>query len=149
MIYWSQFLPNIKTIPSLLLWSVALWPLLLVRKYLCLKLLWDCLSEKRKPLSICKSALLLMIIYVRAKHAFCLHLYACKEIMPYFFAVGHRSHRRGSIVYLKTMEKLPNSLLNKLMNGEHVVHLIYLLSNEIWSDMAIETTYMKFEKVFN
>lgn len=47
------------------------------------------------------------------------------------------------------MEKLPNSLLNKLMNGEHVVHLMYLLSNEIWSDMAIETTYMKFEKVFN
>ena len=44
------------------------------------------------------------------------------------------------------MEKLPKNLLDKFMNNEHVVHLTDVLSNGIWSDMAIETMYMKVGK---
>ena len=65
-------------------------------------------------------------------------------MIPYFFAAGHWNYARDSIVYLRTIEKLLNSFLDKFMNGEHVVHLKDGLFNGIWSDMAIETTYMKF-----
>ena len=44
------------------------------------------------------------------------------------------------------MEKLPDCLINKFLNGEHVVHIKEGLFNGIWSDMAIETTYMKVGK---
>ena len=67
-------------------------------------------------------------------------------MIPYFFAAGHWNYARDSIVYLRTMEKLPNGLFDKFMNGEHVIHLRDGLFNGIWSDMAIETTYMKFGK---
>ena len=89
---------------------------------------------------------LLMMMYVREEREgeFGLHLYACKEMMAYYFAAGHWNYARDSIVYLRTMEKLPNSLLDKFMYGEHVVHLKDRLFNGIWSDMTIETTYMKF-----
>ena len=67
-------------------------------------------------------------------------------MIAYLFAAGHSNYVRDSIVYLRAMEKLPNSLLYKFMNGEHVVHLKDGLPIGIWSDMGIETTYMKFGK---
>ena len=67
-------------------------------------------------------------------------------MIAYFFAAGHSNYVRDSILYLRAMEKLPNFLLYKLMNGEHVVHLKDGLFIGIWSDIAIETTYMKFGK---
>ena len=89
---------------------------------------------------------LLLMMYVREEREgeFGLHLYACKEMIAYYFAAGHWNYARDSIVYLRTMEKLPNSLLDKFMYGKHAVHLKDRLFNGIWSDMAIETTYMKF-----
>ena len=94
------------------------------------------------------SPVLLMMMYIRAdpEVEFSLPLYACKEMIAYFFAAGHWKYVRESIVYLRAMEKLPNSLLYKFMNGEHVVHLKDGLFIRIWSDMAIETTSMKFGK---
>ena len=65
-------------------------------------------------------------------------------MIAYFFAAGHWNYARDSIVYLRTIEKLLNSFLDKFMNGEHVTHLKDGLFNGIWSDMSIETTYMKF-----
>ena len=41
------------------------------------------------------------------------------------------------------LESLPVSLMNKFMNGEHVVHLQKGLWNGIWSDMSIQSTYIK------
>ena len=91
---------------------------------------------------------LLMLMYVSAEREgeFGLHLYAFKEMIPYVFTTGHWNYARDSIVYLRTMKKLPNSLLDKFMNGEHVVHLKNGLCYEVWSDMVIDTTYMKFGK---
>ena len=41
---------------------------------------------------------------------------------------------------------MPTNLLNRFMNGEHVIRIKDGLFNGIWSDMAIETTYMKVRK---
>ena len=87
----------------------------------------------------------LMMIYIQTEREvdFCLHRYACMKMIPYFFAAGHRNYARDSIVDMRTMEELPDCFINKFLNGEHVVHLKEGLFNSIWSDMAIETNYMK------
>ena len=41
---------------------------------------------------------------------------------------------------------MPTNLLNRFMNGEHVIRIKDGLFNGIWSDMAIETTYIKVGK---
>ena len=93
---------------------------------------------------------LLMLMYVCAAHEceFGLHLYPFKEMIPYFFAAGHCNYAINSIVHSvsENDEKLPNSLLDKIMNDEHVVHLKNGLFYGIWSDMVIDITYMKFGK---
>ena len=45
-----------------------------------------------------------------------------------------------------SMEKMPHNLLKKFMNGEHIIRIKEGLFNGIWSDMAIESTYMKVGK---
>ena len=90
----------------------------------------------------------LMLMYVRTEREgeFGLHLYTCKKMIPYFFAAGHWNYARDDTVYIRTMEKLPDSLMNKFMKKQHVVHLQEGVFNGIWSDMAIESTYMKIGK---
>ena len=53
----------------------------------------------------------LMMMYVRAEREgeFGLHLYCCKKMIPYFFAVGHWNYARDGIVYLRSMEKMPDN----------------------------------------
>ena len=67
-------------------------------------------------------------------------------MIPYFFAAGHWNYAGDSIVYLRSMEKMSTNLLNRFMNGEHVTLIKDGLFNRIWSDMAIEITYMKVGK---
>ena len=67
-------------------------------------------------------------------------------MVPYFFAASHWNYARDSIVYLRTMENLPNSLYDKFMRGEHIVRLRDGDFNGIWTDMGIESTYMKVGK---
>ena len=87
-------------------------------------------------------------MYVRAEREgeFGLHLYVCKKMIPYFFAAGHWNYARDGTVYIRMMENLPDSVLNKFMKGQHVVHLQDGFWNGIWSDMAIESTCMKIGK---
>ena len=91
---------------------------------------------------------LLMMLYVRAEREgeFALHLYACKMMMPYFFAAKHINYARYGICYLNSMEKLPESVLGPFMKGEHVMRHQPGIWNAIWSDMLIETSYMKVGK---
>ena len=90
----------------------------------------------------------IMMMHIRGEREgeFGLHLYACKKMIPYFFAAGHWNHARASIVYMRTMEKLPEYLVKKFMNGEHMVRIQNGLFNGIWSGMAIESSYMKVGK---
>ena len=91
---------------------------------------------------------LLVLLYIRAEREgeFALHLYACERMIPYFFAAGHWNYARDGILYLQRMERLPSEPLRRFRNGEHVIHLREGLWNGIWSDMGIETTYMKIGK---
>ena len=91
---------------------------------------------------------LLMMLYVRAEREgeFGLHLFVCKEMLPYFFAAGHWNYARDGVAYLRMMEKLPHHLMNQFMEGHHIVRLQDGLWNGIWTDNAIESTYMKIGK---
>ena len=65
-------------------------------------------------------------------------------MMPYFFAAGHYNYARHGLCYLRDMNRLP--VLDYFMKREHVMRHQDRLFNAIWSDMSIETTYMKFGK---
>ena len=67
-------------------------------------------------------------------------------MMPYFFASGHMNYARYGICYLRTMHKLPKCILEAFMRGEHVMRHQDGIWNGIWSDMMIETTYMRYGK---
>ena len=89
-----------------------------------------------------------MMMYIRAEREgeFGLHFYCWKKMIPYFFAAGHWNYARDGIVYSRSMEKMPDNLLKKFMNGEQVIRIKEGFLNAIWSDMAIETIYMKVGK---
>ena len=90
----------------------------------------------------------LMMMFVRAEREgeFPSHLYACHQMIPYFFAAGHINYARYGLCYLLTMSRLPPTILNQFMKGEHVLRHKEGIWNGIWSDMMIETSYMKFGK---
>ena len=77
---------------------------------------------------------------------FALHLYCCRMMMPYFFSAKHVNYARYGICYINTMENLPPEVLTQFMKGEHVMRHQKGIWNAIWSDMMIETSYMKIGK---
>ena len=88
----------------------------------------------------------IMMLYVRAEREgdWPLHLVAMKQMLPYFFASGHVNYARYGLYYLRSMESLGQEELSKFMKGEHVMHYVPGLWNGIWSDMFIETTFMRY-----
>ena len=89
-----------------------------------------------------------MMLFVQTEREgeFPLHLYACRQMIPYFFAAGHVNYRRYGLCYLLSMSRLPPTILEQVLNGEHVLRHREGIWNGIWSDMMIETSYMKFGK---
>ena len=67
-------------------------------------------------------------------------------MIPYFFAAGHINYARYGLCYLLTMSKQPPTVFEQFMKGEHVLRHREGIWNGIWSDMMIETSYMKFGK---
>ena len=113
----------------------------------------ETLSEQSKTTKLWVDCLikpvLLMMVFVRAEREgdWPLHLWAVQEMMPYFFAAGHHNYARyGLYYYLRSMEKLPAEILEKFLKGEHVMHYRPGIWNGIWSDMYIETTFMRYGK---
>jgi hypothetical protein len=88
----------------------------------------------------------LMMLYVRAEREaeWPLHLYAVKEMMPYFFAAGHHNYARYGLYYLRSMERLPGEILHHFMKGHHVMRHQPGIWNAVWSDMFIESTFMRY-----
>ena len=89
---------------------------------------------------------LLMMTYIRAEREgdWLLHVYCVKAMMPYFFAAGHQNYARLGLVYLRTIENLPENILPYFLKGKHVMRHIKGLWNSIWSDMFIESTFMRY-----
>ena len=88
----------------------------------------------------------IMMIYVRAEREgdWPLHLIAYRQMLPYFFASGHVHYARYGTVYLKEMEALPTEVLRRFLRGEHVMRHERGIWNGIWSDMFIESTFMRY-----
>ena len=88
----------------------------------------------------------LMLMYIRSEREgeLALHLWAVNEMMPYFFAAGHVRYARYGLLYLRSMQKLHGEVLERFLKGEHVQRCTQGLWNGIWTDMFIETTYMRY-----
>jgi hypothetical protein len=88
----------------------------------------------------------IMMLFVRSEREadWALHLSAVNEMLPYFFAAGHFNYARYGLYYLRSMERLPNDVLERFLRGEHVMRHNAGIWNGIWSDMYIETTFMRY-----
>ena len=84
--------------------------------------------------------------YIRAEREadWALHLDTVKETIPLLFAAGHIHYARYALYYLRTMETLPAEVYKHFRAHEHTMHHTPGLFNGIESDMAIETTYMRY-----
>ena len=111
------------------------------------------LEERAQKSKTCKlwldclvKPVLLMMEYVRAEREgdWLLHVYCVKAMMPYFFAAGHQNYARLGLVYLRTIENLPSNILPYFQKGKHVMRHMNGLWNGIWSDMFIESTFMRY-----
>ena len=69
---------------------------------------------------------------------------AVREMLPYFFASGHMHYARYGLYYIRSMEKLPGEVLQHFLKGEHVMRHKAGIWNGMWSDMFIETTFMRY-----
>ena len=90
--------------------------------------------------------ILIMMLYIRAEREgdWPLHLQAVNLMMPYFFASGHVNYARYGLYYLRSMQALPANVLEHFMKGAHVMRHMPGLWNGLWSDMFIETTFMRY-----
>ena len=84
--------------------------------------------------------------YVRADREadWPLHLASVHEMMPLFFAASHFNYARYGLYSLREMEAMPTVVRQHVVKGEHTMHHNACLFNGIWSDMAIETTFMRY-----
>ena len=94
---------------------------------------------------------LVMLRYIRAEREsdWLLHLSSVEEMLPYFFAASHFNYARYALYYVQEMQRLPKVVLDKFLKGEHTMHHRPGIFNGIWSDMAIESTYMRYGKSKN
>ena len=66
------------------------------------------------------------------------------KMIPLFFAAGHTHYARYALYYLRAMEGLPIEVCKHFMAREHTMHHTSGLFNGIWTDMNIETTFMRY-----
>ncbi|KAK5922319.1 hypothetical protein CgunFtcFv8_019592 [Champsocephalus gunnari] len=84
--------------------------------------------------------------YIRAEREadWPLHLATVKEMMPLFYTAAHFNYARYGLYYLRAIEEMPEEVREHFMKGQHTMHHRSGLFNGIWSDMAIETTFMRY-----
>ena len=89
---------------------------------------------------------LIMMQYCRAAHEgdWLLHLHSVRQILPYMFAAGHQNYARYGVYYLRSMNHLPSDVQQRFINGEQTMRHNQGIWNGVWSDMFIETTYMRY-----
>ena len=110
----------------------------------------DAISVKSKTSQLWVDSLIKPIFailkYIRTEREadWALHLDTVKEVIPLFFAAGHTHYARYALYYLRPMECLPTEVCKHFMAREHTMHQTSGLFNGIWTDMAIETTFMRY-----
>jgi len=87
---------------------------------------------------------IIMMNFSRAGHEgdWALHLVAAEAMLPYFRSAGCHNYARYGAFYVHQMKGLNSEMMKKLQQGAFVRHIpgIY---NSTWTDMFIETTYMR------
>ncbi|KAJ8351728.1 hypothetical protein SKAU_G00232040 [Synaphobranchus kaupii] len=88
----------------------------------------------------------LMMSYIRAEREgdWLLHLTTFRKMLPYYFAAGHVNYARYGLYYLRSMEKLPPHVQSHFLQGQHVTRNIRGIWNGLWSDLFIESTFMRY-----
>lgn len=73
-----------------------------------------------------------------------LHIKAAEEMVPYMFAAHKYNYARYGLYYVRSMTWLSPDMLASFCRGEQSLHHnAGLLYNGMWSDMFIETTWMR------
>ena len=117
-----------------------------------LKKILDEISSKSRTAKLWVDCLIKPVFtilkYIRAEREadWVLHLQTVREMMPLFFAARHTNYACYALYYLCSMEEMPCEVCKHFMNGKHTVHHRTGLFNGIWTDMAIETTFMRYGK---
>ena len=88
---------------------------------------------------------LIIMLYCRASHEndWLLHLKATEMMIPYMFASHKYNYSRYGLYYVWSMGWIDQDILNKFCNGQQSLHHTTGLFNGEWSDMFIETTWMR------
>jgi len=91
---------------------------------------------------------LLMMLFSRAEKEadWPLHLLAVELMIPYFFAAHHPNYAHYGLYYLRSITAISPEVLKMFLNGDHVTRHTPGIWNGIWSDMMIETTFMRYGK---
>ncbi len=89
---------------------------------------------------------LVLMAFIRAEREsdWPLHLWSYSQMIPYFFAAGHANYARYGLYYLRSMESLPSEIQKLFMKGQHTMRHTPGSANSTWSDMFIETTFMRY-----
>ena len=90
----------------------------------------------------------LMMLFCRAEKEadWPLHLRAVSLMIPYFFATVHHNYARYGLYYLRSSEAMPDEICRQFLQGEHVTRHLAGAWNGMWTDMMIETTFMRYGK---
>ena len=90
--------------------------------------------------------LIMMFVRVECGGDFSLHLHTCYKMMLYFFAAGYVNYARYGLCYLRTMHRLPGVTLEQFLTEKHVLQYQDGHWKGRWTDMIIESTYMRHDK---
>lgn len=151
MLTGKKYPDNIRALRMLT--EELLRPLFLKQSMLCMDELQEALNNAASQSRTAKlwincliKPVFTIMKYVRAEREadWPLHLAAVQEMMPLFFAASHFNYARYGLYYLREMAAMPENVCQHFMMGEHTMHHNSGVFNGIWSDMAIETTYMRY-----
>lgn len=67
-----------------------------------------------------------------------------EEGIVYVIAAEHSNFARALLIYLKTIKRLQSDIIAHFRNGKHVMRHMEGHWNGIWSDIFIESTFMRY-----
>ena len=87
----------------------------------------------------------LMMMFCRASHEgdWPLHIKVAEAMLPYMFAAHKYNYGRYGLYYVRSMTWLGPEILEKFCRGEQSLHHTAGIYNGQWSDMFIETNWMR------
>eukprot|EP00745_Piridium_sociabile_P037812 TRINITY_DN68984_c0_g1_i6.p1 TRINITY_DN68984_c0_g1~~TRINITY_DN68984_c0_g1_i6.p1 ORF type:complete len:1121 (+),score=248.01 TRINITY_DN68984_c0_g1_i6:81-3443(+) len=97
-------------------------------------------------ISVVIRPVLIIMLYCRSSHEsdWLLHLKATEMmLLPYMFAAHKYNYSRYGLYYVRSMTRLHPDILAQFCKGQQSLHHTAGLWNGQWSDMFIETTWMR------